>query len=231
MSLSRRARLASRLVAAASCGRRGLCSPAALCPDRSPTPAKPWRGAWWLRGGAAVPYTLSCAGHAPAAAAVAAAAAGAPAPAPPRAPAPAPAPRAPARLLDGRAMAAAWTADVGAAVAAHARRRGAPRRPPGLAVLLVGDHPDSQLYVRRKREACEAAGISFSLVQLGNAAPQASVLRAVRAAVADPEVHGVLVQLPLPPHIDEEAVLEAVGTDKGAAAAGRGERADRAGET
>ena len=200
--------------AAAAVLRRGTsgCATqtAALCPDRSPTPSKGFRGAWWLghRGGAATPYTLSCAGSGLASALQ-------PPLVSPALPPPPLVAKPTARVLDGRAMAAAWTADVGAAIAARARALGAPVRPPGLAVVLVGESPDSLLYVRRKRDACAAAGISFSLLSLPDSADQAAVLTALRSAVDDPEIHGVLVQLPLPPHIDEEAVLEAIGTDKG----------------
>jgi len=114
-----------------------------------------------------------------------------------------------ARVLDGRVIAAEWTADVRAAI-----RGTAARRPPGLAVLLVGEAVDSLLYVRRKRDACVAAGICFHLVHLPEAASQAEVVRALQRCAGDDAIHGVLVQLPLPPHLDEEAVLEAVGVEK-----------------
>ena len=73
---------------------------------------------------------------------------------------------------------------------------------------------DSLLYVRRKRDACVAAGICFHLVHLPESSSQAEVLQALRTCERDTAVHGVLVQLPLPPHLDEEAVLEAVGVEK-----------------
>ena len=112
-------------------------------------------------------------------------------------------------VLDGRACAAAWSEEIRRTIA----ETRAPR-PPGLAVLLVGEAVDSLLFVRRKRDACAAVGISFRLVHLPERATQAEVLSALQCCVADPSIHGVLVQLPLPPHLDEEAVLEAVGTQK-----------------
>jgi 5,10-methylene-tetrahydrofolate dehydrogenase/methenyl tetrahydrofolate cyclohydrolase len=79
---------------------------------------------------------------------------------------------------------------------------------------LVGDCVDSLLYVRNKRDAAAAAGIAFRLVHLPGDVTQPALLAAVRSAVEDDGVHGVLVQLPLPPHLDEERVLEAVSPAK-----------------
>lgn len=110
-----------------------------------------------------------------------------------------------ALLLDGTAAAAAWTAELAVAAAAvAAARRG---RPPGLAVVLVGDRPDSALYALRKREACARAGVAATLIHLPASADQATVNAAVAAAGRDPAVDGVLVQLPLPPHLDPGAAL------------------------
>lgn len=83
-----------------------------------------------------------------------------------------------------------------------------------MAVVLVGEAVDSLLYVRRKRDACVAAGICFHLVHLSGQASQAEVLQALQRCARDDAIHGVLVQLPLPPHLDEEAVLEAVEVEK-----------------
>ena len=117
-------------------------------------------------------------------------------------------------VLDGRAMAAAWSHDVRTAIARARASDAPPIRPPGLAVLLVGECVDSLLYVRRKRDACAAAGIHFRLIQLPGDVAQEKVLCAVRECVEDASIHGVLVQLPLPRHVDEETVLEAVCTSK-----------------
>ena len=108
-------------------------------------------------------------------------------------------------------MAAAWQEELAAQVAAL---RAAGGRAPGLGVVLVGDRPDSALYVARKREACERVGVAASVVRLPAAAPQAALRAAVRTLCEDPLVDGVLVQLPLPPHIDEEAVIDSFDPGK-----------------
>jgi 5,10-methylene-tetrahydrofolate dehydrogenase/methenyl tetrahydrofolate cyclohydrolase len=109
-------------------------------------------------------------------------------------------------LLDGRATAAAWQAELAARAAAVRARAG---RPPGLGVLWVGGRPDSAVYVERKREACAAVGVAERVVRLPASAALDEVRAAVRALCADPALDGVLVQLPLPPGVDEEAVIEA----------------------
>ena len=85
---------------------------------------------------------------------------------------------------------------------------------PGLAVVLVGDRKDSETYVRSKKKACAEAGIESFGTDLPGDATQEEVLRVVEAYNADPAVHGILVQLPMPDHIDEEAVLSAISVDK-----------------
>jgi methylenetetrahydrofolate dehydrogenase (NADP+)/methenyltetrahydrofolate cyclohydrolase len=85
---------------------------------------------------------------------------------------------------------------------------------PGLGVVMAGDNPASQQYVRMKRRACERVGI-HSVVEIVDAnTPQEQVLALVEQMNADPAIHGILVQLPLPPHIDEAAVLSAVSLAK-----------------
>jgi methylenetetrahydrofolate dehydrogenase (NADP+)/methenyltetrahydrofolate cyclohydrolase len=112
-----------------------------------------------------------------------------------------------ATLLDGkqlaRTMQAATAAAVEALVQAHGVR-------PGLAAVLVGDNPASQIYVRNKRKACQQAGIESWLHELPGTATQAQLLDLVTRLNADPAVHGILVQLPLPKQIDEETVIRAV---------------------
>jgi len=114
-------------------------------------------------------------------------------------------------VLNGRACAAEWQAEVGEAVW---EARGGGERGPGLAVVLVGHRPDSLVYVKRKREACASVGIAFKLHHLPAEAGDADIRAVVAEACEDPCVDGVLVQLPLPPHVDEEAVLEAVAVEK-----------------
>ena len=85
---------------------------------------------------------------------------------------------------------------------------------PGLGVVMAGDNPASQQYVRMKRRACERVGIR-SVVEIVDAnTPQERVLTLVEQMNADPDIHGILVQLPLPSHIDEAAVLSAVSLAK-----------------
>jgi len=116
-----------------------------------------------------------------------------------------------ARVLDGRACAAEWQAELAESVSILRKQSG---RAPGLAVVLVGDRPDSLLYVGRKEEACRSVGMDFRLHHLPDSVTQEHLHRTVVAACQDPTMDGVLVQLPLPGHIDEEAVLEAVHTRK-----------------
>ena len=86
--------------------------------------------------------------------------------------------------------------------------------PPGLAVILVGDRPDSRAYVRMKKKACVAAGIADFGLDFPADVSQEELLAAVANFNADERVHGILVQLPLPPHIDEAAVINAVDVAK-----------------
>ena len=83
-----------------------------------------------------------------------------------------------------------------------------------LAVVQVGEDPASSIYVRNKRRACEYVGIRSLLYTLEEAASQEDLLKLIRQLNNDPEVHGILVQLPLPPQIDEKAVLEAISPAK-----------------
>ena len=97
------------------------------------------------------------------------------------------------------------------------KRPPSPRRTasgPGLAAVLVGDNPQSQSYVKSKQKACEKAGIASWLHPLPAYTSQADLLALIARLNADPAVHGILVQLPLPPHIDEAAVVDAVSPHK-----------------
>lgn len=116
-----------------------------------------------------------------------------------------------AEIIDGKAVAAKWHAATRARVARLADERGVV---PCLGVILVGEDPASVSYVTAKERACEADGLKSRQVRLPATASQEDVLRAVRALDADPEVHGVLVQLPLPRHIDETAVVNAISPEK-----------------
>jgi methylenetetrahydrofolate dehydrogenase (NADP+)/methenyltetrahydrofolate cyclohydrolase len=113
----------------------------------------------------------------------------------------------PAKLLDGKALAAEMRAEIAAAVAA---RSADDRRPPGLDVVLVGENPASAAYVRNKQKAAAEVGIRGRVHTLPATTTQGELLRLVEELNADPEVHGVLVQLPLPSHIIEAEVIKAV---------------------
>ena len=99
------------------------------------------------------------------------------------------------QILDGRATAKAIRAELGAEVASIQKTHGVT---PGLGVLLVGDRRDSLTYVRMKRKAADEVGIFSSDVTLPSSASEEDVLEAVSKLNADPQIHGILVQLPLP---------------------------------
>ena len=85
---------------------------------------------------------------------------------------------------------------------------------PGLAVILVGDNPASRVYVGNKIKACEECGVRSFHIALPDDAAEAAVLATIARLNADPAVHGILIQLPLPPHIDGRKVLEAISVHK-----------------
>jgi methylenetetrahydrofolate dehydrogenase (NADP+)/methenyltetrahydrofolate cyclohydrolase len=117
----------------------------------------------------------------------------------------------PARILDGKALAERVRREVGAEVARLKAESGVV---PGLTVVLVGENPASQVYVRNKRNACQAAGMNGHIERLAADTTQARLLETVDRLNADPSVHGILVQLPLPPQIDEHAVVERIDPRK-----------------
>ena len=116
-----------------------------------------------------------------------------------------------ARIIDGKRIAAEIREEVRRRVQ---RLRETTGKTPGLAVILVGDDPASATYVRSKTKACQEAGIfSRQLTPPGNVS-QSDLLCIVQELNRDPEIHGILVQLPLPKHLDEHAILETVDTAK-----------------
>jgi methylenetetrahydrofolate dehydrogenase (NADP+)/methenyltetrahydrofolate cyclohydrolase len=117
----------------------------------------------------------------------------------------------PARKLDGKALAETMRAEVAARVAARTR---AGKRPPGLAAVLVGDNPASHGYVRNKAKACREAGLASWVHTLPAETGQPQLLDLVAKLNTDPDVHGILVQLPLPKQIDDAAVIRAVAPAK-----------------
>jgi methylenetetrahydrofolate dehydrogenase (NADP+)/methenyltetrahydrofolate cyclohydrolase len=112
-----------------------------------------------------------------------------------------------ARIIDGKARAERLAAEVGVQVAA---RVAAGKTLPGLAVVLVGDNAASQVYVRNKRRMTEATGMRSFGHDLPATTTQAALLALIDALNRDPAVNGILVQLPLPPHIDTDLVTERI---------------------
>ena len=114
-------------------------------------------------------------------------------------------------VINGNAIAQEIRSEAAQAAADLQARHGVV---PGLAVVLVGDDPASAVYVRNKERACREAGISAQTINLPGDTPQDEIIARVRQLNADSAVHGVLVQLPLPPHVDERAVILALDPDK-----------------
>lgn len=115
------------------------------------------------------------------------------------------------QIIDGKAVAAAIRTAVRDEVAAFRREHGAV---PGLATVLVGADPASASYVRGKRKACGEVGLYSEGHELGQETTQAALLECVQALNRRREIHGILVQLPLPAHIDPAAIIDAVDPDK-----------------
>ena len=116
-----------------------------------------------------------------------------------------------AKLLDGKRIAD----ELIESVRSHVRDRvRAGMRAPGLAVVLVGDNPASQVYVRNKRRACERAGFLTRDFDLPASTDEAQLLALIDQLNADPDIHGILVQLPLPKRIDARAVIQRIAPGK-----------------
>ena len=116
----------------------------------------------------------------------------------------------PAQLIDGKALSEHIRADVARRAAALT----ATGRQPGLAVVLVGNDPASAVYVRNKVKACHDNGLRSVLEQYDATLSEADLLLRVAALNADPRIHGILVQMPLPKHIDPQKVIAAIDTKK-----------------
>jgi methylenetetrahydrofolate dehydrogenase (NADP+) / methenyltetrahydrofolate cyclohydrolase len=115
-----------------------------------------------------------------------------------------------AQRIDGTAVARSIRARIAARAAALARQG----TQPALAVLVVGDDPASRVYVRNKIAACAEAGIRSAAERFAVGAAPETLLARIAALNADPTVHGILVQLPLPPHFDLAAVIAAIAPEK-----------------
>jgi methylenetetrahydrofolate dehydrogenase (NADP+)/methenyltetrahydrofolate cyclohydrolase len=116
-----------------------------------------------------------------------------------------------ASIIDGKAIAASRRARTAERVAELEASHGVT---PGLAVVIVGEDPASQVYVRMKHKACEEVGVRSFKHELPVETTQDELLALVERLNADDDVHGILVQLPLPDHVDEEAVIEAIVPEK-----------------
>lgn len=116
-----------------------------------------------------------------------------------------------ATIIDGKAKAAELTRSITDDTAELVRTHGVR---PGLAVVIVGDDPASQVYVRNKKRAAENCGFHSVQHTLAASTPEREVLERVRRLNDDPLIHGILVQLPLPKHIDERRVTQAVSAQK-----------------
>ncbi|CAM5180669.1 Bifunctional protein FolD OS=Castellaniella defragrans OX=75697 GN=folD PE=3 SV=1 [Castellaniella defragrans] len=115
-----------------------------------------------------------------------------------------------ARIIDGKAL----STQVRGEVAQRARQLAANGVTPGLAVVLVGEDPASQIYVRNKAAACEAAGMFSRVIPLGADTPEDELLDVIESLNEDSAIHGILVQLPLPGHINTGLVIEAISPAK-----------------
>jgi methylenetetrahydrofolate dehydrogenase (NADP+)/methenyltetrahydrofolate cyclohydrolase len=118
-----------------------------------------------------------------------------------------------AQLLDGKALAKQIQTDRIAEIEAWTQRVG---RPPGLAVLMVGDHPPSAAYVRNKERACQRIGMASLGKHLPQQSSQTEIAQEIQALNDNPNVDGILVQLPLPDHLDAPSLLTLIDPDKDA---------------
>ena len=116
-----------------------------------------------------------------------------------------------ARIIDGKSIAADIRQQVKQGID---KRLEAGKRPPGLAVILVGSDPASEIYVRNKRRACEESGLLSRSWDLAEDTPQQQLLDLIDTLNDDAEIDGILVQLPLPGHIDPETIIERIHPDK-----------------
>ncbi|MGD0194284.1 MAG: bifunctional 5,10-methylenetetrahydrofolate dehydrogenase/5,10-methenyltetrahydrofolate cyclohydrolase [Candidatus Dormibacteria bacterium] len=118
-----------------------------------------------------------------------------------------------ATIVDGRAVAAELREELAADIVAMTRDGS---RPPSLAVVLCGDDPASAIYVRNKGRAAERAGVTFALHRPSGESTTAELVALVRSLDADESIDGILVQLPLPKHVDAESVTACISPEKDA---------------
>ena len=116
-----------------------------------------------------------------------------------------------AQLIDGRTLATTIRKKVAETITARTQQK---LQPPGLAVILVGDDPASAIYVRNKRHACEEVGIKSTYHALPITISENELIQLIHELNEDPSIDGILLQLPLPKHINDEAVLEEINPAK-----------------
>ena len=116
-----------------------------------------------------------------------------------------------AKIIDGKAIDHTIRSEIAEEVRGLSEKHG---KVPGLAVVIVGSRKDSQTYVNTKRKACAEVGIKSFDVGLPEEVSEADLISKVHELNSNPDVHGILVQLPLPKHINEEHILGAISIDK-----------------
>lgn len=116
-----------------------------------------------------------------------------------------------AKIIDGKKIAGLTRADIAARAAQLEKEYGVK---PGLAVIIVGEDPASQVYVRNKKKACEEAGMYSVVIEMPENTTQEALMEQIEQLKRDDKIHGILVQLPLPAHLDEDAVIAAIPPEK-----------------
>lgn len=116
-----------------------------------------------------------------------------------------------AKIIDGKEIAKNTRGQIAAEVSSFIERTGVT---PGLAVIIVGDDPASQVYVRNKKKACVEAGMNSWVIEMPKETTQDGLMAEIERLKADTNVHGILVQLPLPEGLDESAVIAAIPPEK-----------------
>ena len=116
-----------------------------------------------------------------------------------------------ARIIDGKAISQEIREDIKGEVISFEKEYGTK---PGLSVIIVGENPASKVYVRNKKLACEQVGFNSEVIELPEETTEAELLAVIERLNADDNVHGILVQLPLPRHINEESVLLNIAPEK-----------------
>ena len=116
-----------------------------------------------------------------------------------------------AKIIDGKKIASLTRADIASRVAQLKEESGVA---PGLAVIIVGNDPASQVYVRNKKKACEEAGMYSVVIEMPEDTTQEALMEQIETLKENDRIHGILVQRPLPAHLDEEAVIAAIPPEK-----------------